>query len=30
VEQTAEKALPIKDTPAKSKSIEKQVEMLDT
>jgi len=30
VEQTVEKAVPIKDTPAKSKSPEKQVEMLDT
>jgi len=30
VEQTVEKALPIKDAPAKSKSLEKQVEMLDT
>jgi hypothetical protein len=30
VEQTVEKALPIKDTPAGSKSPEKQVEMLDT
>jgi hypothetical protein len=30
MEQIVEKAVPIKDAPAKSKSLEKQVEMLDT